>query len=102
MKRLVLLLALVGCEPYHYPGEASNPPAEPEQDSSSTAAMRALEDEGYENIRNTGVPLFRCSDDDSMFTSISFEADRVTPHGTHHITGVVCCGLVFKGCTIRH
>jgi len=56
-----------------------------------------LEIEGYENIKLTGAPFWGCSEDDSIFTSSIFEAEK----NGRYIEGVACCGLFFKGCTIR-
>lgn len=55
-----------------------------------------LEAEGYENIRMTDLPLFICSEDDSVFFNKGFEA---TKNGKH-FQGAVC-GAFLKGHTIR-
>ena len=62
--------------------------------------LRALEDEGYTNIQILDtVPFMKCSDSDSLLTSRDFEADNVVGR---RINGEVCCGAMFKGCTVRH
>lgn len=59
---------------------------------------RILIQQGYTNIRMTGTPFFGCSKDDSFFASSNFTA--TAPTGDD-VEGTVCCGLMFKGCTVR-
>lgn len=59
---------------------------------------RILIQQGYTNIRMTGAPFFGCSEDDSMLASSNFRA--TAPTGDD-VEGTVCCGLMFKGCTVR-
>lgn len=58
---------------------------------------RILKSEGYENIEMKGAAFWGCSEDDSVFASNNFSA---TKNG-YKVEGMVCCGLLFKGCTVR-
>lgn len=80
MKRLVVLAAIAmvaGC-------------------TDDTAARRTLEAAGFSDVVTTGYDLVACGQDD--FSSTGFRARN--PQG-RVVTGVVCCGLVVKACTIR-
>jgi hypothetical protein len=59
-------------------------------------ARRTLEDSGYSSIELTGGQVFGCSKDDG--TATGFRAKN--PVG-RKVEGVVCCGFVFKSCTVR-
>lgn len=59
-------------------------------------ATRALRSSGFSDVTLTGYAFGRCSKDDA--SSTGFEATNPTGQ---RVTGVVCCGLVFKGCTVR-
>jgi len=59
--------------------------------------VRTLEKASYTDIEITGLKLLSCSDDDFFMTG--FKAKN--PNGKI-IEGVVCCGLIFKSCTIRY
>ena len=59
-------------------------------------SVRTLRSAGYSNIKITGWEPFSCSEDDGFSTG--FKATNPTGQT---VTGVVCCGFVFKGCTIR-
>lgn len=59
-------------------------------------ARDVLAGQGYSNIETTGYALWGCSSDDEVRTG--FVAD--SPSG-RRVQGVVCCGLVFKSCTVR-
>lgn len=59
--------------------------------------VRTLEKAGYTDIEITGLKLLRCSDDDFFMTG--FKAKNTNGK---IIEGVVCCGLLFKSCTIRY
>lgn len=61
------------------------------------AAARALEQAGYTNVNWTGYTWFACSNGD--WSQTGFLANG--PAGTV-TSGTVCCGLVFKYCTVRH
>jgi len=64
-------------------------------------AQRVLEDEGFVNIQLTGYEFASCSDSDG--TNTGFTATRIMPDGTRrNVSGVVCCGLFLKACTVRH
>ena len=79
MRRFVLALALfsAGC------GNAS----------ATVDAVRAM---GFTSVTATGWSPFSCSDSDWWCTG--FEA--INSAG-RPVTGVVGCGLLFKGCTVR-
>jgi len=59
-------------------------------------ATRVLQDAGYSEIKLTGYRWMGCSKDDHY--ADGFEAKGPTGH---HVTGIVCSGLLFKGATIR-
>ncbi len=59
-------------------------------------AMRALEAEGFSNIKITGYNWLACSKDD--FYSTGFEA---TNSKGKVVSGTVCSGVLFKNATIR-
>ena len=62
---------------------------------------RILTDEGYTNIQNTGYDALACSSEDAL--SSGFIATRHMSDGTtRSVSGAVCCGSLFKSCTIRH
>lgn len=61
-------------------------------------AERALRAQGFTRIQMGGVPLFGCGDDDSMITSRKFTAINANKM---RVSGIACCGLLMKGCTIR-
>lgn len=58
--------------------------------------IRTLRSSGYTDIRTTGWSPMSCGKDDTFETGFS----AVNPAGIR-VNGVVCCGLVFKGCTVR-
>lgn len=62
----------------------------------SEGATRALRSSGFSNVTLTGWQPGSCGKDDT--SSTGFEATNPTGQ---RVTGVVCCGLVFKGCTVR-
>lgn len=92
---LVTALTITSCD-----GLEWTPQAQPEISHHRTPSRqeRILMQQGYTNIRMTGTPLFSCSEDDSMLASSSFTA--TAPSGDD-VDGSVCCGLMFKGCTVR-
>jgi len=61
-------------------------------------AAEALKAQGYTSVRIGGPVILSCGRDDSISTSRRFTARR--SDGVK-VSGVVCCGLVFKGCTVR-
>jgi len=63
--------------------------------SSEADAKRALESSGYSHIELTGTRWFGCGENE---TADGFQATN--PRG-QQVTGIVCCGLAFKGCTVR-
>lgn len=58
--------------------------------------IRTLRSSGYTDIVTTGWEPMSCSKDDTFETG--FRAKNPTGQW---VRGVVCCGLVFKGCTVR-
>jgi len=59
-------------------------------------ATRILSEEGYSDIQITGADPLMCGKGDLKGTK--FKAKN---QAGNTVTGVVCCGAVFKGCTIR-
>lgn len=59
-------------------------------------AREALEGMGYTNITIEGYDPFSCAKSDDTCTK--FEADGPTGK---RVKGVVGCGFLFKGCTVR-
>ena len=64
--------------------------------SDEGAAKDSLVKAGFEDIKITGYSPLSCGEDD--FSSTGFTATNA--NGTK-VEGVVCCGLIFKECTIR-
>jgi len=60
------------------------------------ATKRILQEANYKNIQITGYNWFACYRDDWSHTGFIAE----NPSGIL-IKGTVCCGLIFKNCTIR-
>lgn len=59
-------------------------------------ARRVLENQGYTKIQITGYKHFSCGKDDSTSTGFNAMSPADKP-----VSGVVCCGLWLKNCTIR-
>lgn len=59
-------------------------------------ASRILEEEGYTDINITGADPLMCGERDLKGTKF-----RAKNQAGNTVTGVVCCGAFFKGCTIR-
>ena len=79
MKKLIaLIILLVGC-------------------TSEVDAIRALDAEGYKDIKFTGYQWFDCGRDDTYHTG--FEA--INREGKI-VRGTVCSGFLFKNATIRY
>lgn len=74
---LFALISLVGCT-----------------DSESTRQI--LSQQGYTDIKIEGYAFTGCSEDDKVHTEFTARS----PNGTY-VQGVVCCGLLFKNCTVR-
>lgn len=77
VRRLLLCVALVAC-------------------TDSSGATKALRAHGFTDITITGFEPFGCGKDDD--TSTGFRAKNASGQV---VEGVVCCGLVFKSCTVR-
>ena len=58
--------------------------------------VQTLKSSGYSDIQIKGYAWFACGKDDTYATNFSAK----NPLG-RTVSGVVCCGLVFKGCTVR-
>lgn len=76
-KLIVLVVMLAGCH-------------------DNTQAKRVLEQQGYTSVEPTGWEPWGCARDDEVVTGF-----RATSPSGARVSGVVCCGLFFKGCTIR-
>lgn len=59
------------------------------------AALRTLDAAGFRDVRLTGFEL-GCADSDATHTG--FDATNGNGKRVH---GVVCCGMLFKACTVR-
>lgn len=64
--------------------------------TNETDSGRALESYGFSDVRYTGYVWFACGKDD--FSHTGFTANNAAGHP---VSGVVCCGLLFKACTVR-
>lgn len=58
-------------------------------------AYRALQAEGFEDIKFTGYDFFACSEDDFYHTGFIAKRNQLEVRGT------VCSGLFFKRSTVR-
>lgn len=59
-------------------------------------AIRTLHSAGFKDVETTGYSWFACGQDDTSHTGFI----ATNPAG-ERVTGTVCCGLIFKACTIR-
>lgn len=82
MKRALCLLLLVACQPGPLSEEVT----------------RTLRAHGFDELAPAPYRTFVCSDSDSEWASQGFTARNVRGE---KVTGMVCCGLYRKGCTIR-
>lgn len=64
----------------------------------SDAALRAVHSHGFTDVQLTGQALLGCSEEDSALSSYTFVATNTE---RKPISGRVCCGLLFRGCTVR-
>lgn len=64
--------------------------------TNKTHAAKVLHQAGYENVEMTGYRVFDCSEDDAVHDGF-----RATGPTGVMVTGVVCCGLIAKNCTVR-
>lgn len=67
-------------------------------DCSPPNYTRVVESQGYTSVRIKDAAYMGCAKEDSVFTSVHFEA-----LGVNHepVSGVICCGFIFKSCTVR-
>lgn len=77
MRRALLALALLGCD-------------------ARAASEHALRAHGFTDIRLDGYAWTGCADGDTFRT-------KFTATNSHDevVSGVVCCGVIMKGCTVR-
>ncbi len=61
-----------------------------------SGARKALNAQGFSDIEITGWDALSCGKDDT--SSTGFRAKNVKGE---RVEGVVCCGLLFKNCTVR-
>lgn len=66
--------------------------------TNDAATKRTLDDAGYTDIQITGGRLPECGFDVFGY-STGFSARNINGK---LVVGAVCCGLLAKGCTIRH
>ena len=59
--------------------------------------VSTLESSGYSDVKTGGYSWFSCGNDDTYATNFTAK----NPAG-RYVSGVVCCGLLFKGCTVRY
>lgn len=64
--------------------------------SDANITRETLTKAGYTNIRTTGWAPLVCGQDDTYSTGFT----AVNQVGIE-VSGVVCCGLIFKSCTVR-
>ncbi len=93
-RQVVLALALLGgCE--------LEPGARAPATEDLSVARNAVISAGYTDVKMGGhisMLLSPCSDEDSWFTSYDFTAKTAAGK---RVSGHACCGLVFRGCTLR-
>jgi hypothetical protein len=75
---LVIMFFLIGC-------------------TDTNGTVRTLKSSGYTEISVGGYDWFSCGEDD--WSATTFHAKN--PNG-EYVSGTVCCGLFFKGCTVRY
>lgn len=57
-----------------------------------------VQSQGYTNVNIGDSAWMGCGKEDSVFTSVHFNALGVD---RRPVSGVICCGLIFKSCTVR-
>lgn len=77
MKYLFLALVLTAC-------------------TDESATVHTLQDSGFTDIQTDGYDWLACGHDDTSATR--FHAKNASGRA---VSGVVCCGIVFKACTVR-
>jgi hypothetical protein len=91
----LLLIVGLSCENSSVPPSVNVTPAQPAK--LEERQERAVRSAGLREAKSTGMPLFECSDSDSMLNSEGFEAKNMAGD---IVKGTVCCGWL-KGCTVR-
>lgn len=62
----------------------------------NTRAISILENQGYSQVTAHGYSWFSCAASD-------WSATKFTAYlNGRQITGAVCCGFIFKNCTVRY
>lgn len=89
---LTLMLMAMGCYVAPPPDGIDDSPELGERQ------QRAVEALGMRGVKRAGYQPFVCAESDSVFTSEGFTA---TSASGERVRGMVCCGLVLKGCTVR-
>lgn len=97
---LVAMLAVYACDSLTaeersastFTHKAANQPA---RETRQERAARAM---GLTDYKFEGTALIGCAKGDSALASEHFTARNVLGD---KVSGTVCCGLVFKGCTVR-
>jgi hypothetical protein len=64
--------------------------------SDPDSTVRTLKSHGFTDISTTGFDAFECGQEDAYSTGFT----ATNPAG-QRVTGVVCCGWLSKGCTVR-
>lgn len=64
--------------------------------SDEDASRRTLKAAGFTDIQITGWEPWGCGEDDTFTTGFRAKNPKGAP-----VSGVVCCGMMGKGCTIR-
>ena len=59
-------------------------------------STRALDAYGFTDVHFTGYEFFSCGERDFSHTGFTAKNAQGRP-----VAGVVCCGLLFKACTVR-
>lgn len=67
-------------------------------DNDLSKYREVLEVHGFRDPQIGSSAFWGCGKDDSPFSSREFHA---TGANGHHVHGVVCCGFLTKGCTVR-
>jgi hypothetical protein len=65
--------------------------------TSQQDAERALNAQGFTNVKITGYNMFDCSEDDFYHTGFTAKNAQ-----GNLVSGTVCSGMVFKSATIRY
>lgn len=64
--------------------------------TSHDKTVSTLEAMGFTDIKPGGYDFFGCAKDDNVHTKFTAKNASGRP-----VSGTVCCGLLFKNCTVR-